>query len=187
MAYSGVDMRDPFQGFDIKVSVTAPTGAGTEQLKGSFTGFMCRIVCQTEAYLPIGQRIPRMLDGEILVAWSLEQGAVHDKPITATFGQSFANGMKAGRQDAPIPRSIRFNINMETTVKAMPSLDDPNWGEASFNDGNESSADKTALTLSLMYARVDTGSFGMAAGKRVASSSWQGTAQNVKTTVKNAA
>lgn len=175
-------LSDPFQGYDIKVTVTpytAETDANsTTKLGGSFTGFMCRIVNQTEAYLPLNQRIPRMLDGEVIVAWSLEQGAVNDKWVAATYGTEFAKAMKQGRQATPIPRQRRFKIQMETVTEHIKDL-----GEEAFrNDGGGGETPSNAintLKLTLNYCRVDTGSFGVVAGRRVAASSWQGTAQSV--------
>lgn len=171
--------RDPFQGFDISVKVTPMPGAGGGGgLEGSFTGFMCRIVNQTEAYLPLNQRIPRMLDGEIIVAWSLEQGMVNDQWVAATYGTNFAQAIKSGRTNGNvIPRQVRFLIEMKTEVGHIKDL-----GEASFNSGDGSDAALDWLTIKLHYCRVDTGSFGVVAGRRVAASSWQGTAQSLEAT-----
>lgn len=164
-----VDLRDPFQGFDIKVSVTDVANAG-ERFSGAFTGFMARITCQTEAYLPLGERTPRMLDGEITVVWSLEQALVNDRVLTHTFGADIASAYAKGRQSDPVPRQTRFNIHMETTTAAITEV-----SEAQFRSDLTLAALK--LKLNIWYARVDTGSFGVMAGKRMASSSWQGTAE----------
>lgn len=168
---SKTDLRDPFQGFDIKVTVTDVANAG-ERMSGAFMGFMCRITIQTEAYLPLGMRTPRMLDGEITVVWSLEQALVNDKVLTHTFGADIAKAYALGRTDKPIPRQTRFNIAMETTTAAITKVD-----EAQFYAGG--ATDAGLLKLNIWYARVDTGSFGVMAGRRMASSSWQGTAQNL--------
>lgn len=173
---------DPFQGFDISVSVVSATGAeDTGKLEGSFTGFMCRIVNQTEAYLPLNQRIPRMLDGELIVAWSLEQGMVNEKWVAATYGANFAKAIALGRTEGNvIPRQRRFHIKMETKTEHIKGKD---IGEEAFNAGDKDTLD--SLTMTLFYCRVDTGSFGVVAGRRVAASSWQGTAQSISVTPSN--
>jgi hypothetical protein len=178
-ALSGDELRDPFQGFDIAVKVTevAAGGAGgataTPVLDGVFTGFMARITCHTEAYLPLGQRTPRMLDGELVVVWSLEQAMVSSQVMKNTYGEKMAKAYAGGRGETPVPRQRRFNIGMSAGVLATtgPALD-----ESEFNAGTSSTSIGT-LKLDLIYARVDTGSFGVMAGKRMASSSWQGTAE----------
>lgn len=174
--------RDPYQGYDINVEVQSiPGGSDTEKtrLEGSFTGFMCRIVNQTEAYLPLNQRIPRMLDGEVIVAWSLEQGVVNQQWVKATYGEKFATAMQQGRQQNVIPRQRRFHIFMKTM---SGHIDTKDLGEATFaNDGDDKATGGSLkkLDIQLHYCRVDTGSFGVVAGRRVAASSWQGTAQSL--------
>lgn len=164
-------LRDPLQGFDLSVSVTSYTG-GSPVLEGVFTGFMCRITNQTEAYLTLNARIPRMLDGEITIAWHLEQGQVNDNALSNTFGNAFAAGLAKGRGNA-IPRSQRFKITMACDTLSIPSIN-----EATFASENTNVSD-IKLKLEVAYARIDTGSFGMAAGKRVASSAWQGTGEYI--------
>lgn len=177
-------LLDPFQGYDISVSVV-PYDSKDVKLEGAFTGFMCRIVNQTEAYLPLNQRIPRMLDGEVIVAWSLEQGHINDKWVAATYGTNFAKAIKEGRGVNAIPRQRRFKIEMNTVTKHIDDV-----GEVSFNnDGdtnNTNSKTIKALKLTLHYCRVDTGSFGVVAGRRVAASSWQGTAQSISSALSDA-
>lgn len=170
-------MRDPFQGFDIEVTVKDAAGGTDSVLSGAFTGFMCRLVNQVEAYLTIGRRVPRMLDGEIIIGWSLEQGLVSNSPIKDTYGEDFAKAYSKGRLE-PLPRQRRFHITMATNVDSIPdyngSLD---LTEAVFR--TDLQRPQLAMTLDIKYARVDTGSFGMVAGKRVASSSWQGTGEYI--------
>lgn len=166
-------LRDPFQGFDIQVAVTDAEGKSDGVLGGAFTGFMCRIVNQTEAYLTIGRRVPRMLDGEIIIGWSLEQGMVGNRPITETYGKEFAEAYKNGRLE-DLPRQRRFHIEMETTIASIPGAP----SEVHFR--HDLPLAKLKMNLTIRFARVDTGSFGMVAGKRVASSSWQGTGQSVE-------
>jgi hypothetical protein len=56
-------------------------------------------------------------------------------------------------------------------------------GEAASDEALFRAKDLRDLTVTLHYCRIDTGSYGVVAGKRMAASSWQGTAQHVSTTV----
>lgn len=176
---SSLDLRDPVQGFDCEVTVTPIAGAAVDPvLTGSFTGFMAKIINQTEAYLPLGTRIPRMLDGEILCAWSLEQGLQHPRVLANTYGTAFAQAYGSAKsRQTQVPRQRRFNIKMNTTVAHMP--DDSNeWGEKTFNAGDQTKQFKL-LELTIRFCKVDTGSFGVMAGRRVAASSWQGSGEGI--------
>lgn len=205
----GTYVRDPLQGFDIRVSVSAMSdvqGFGNTAdsldrndtdsktspvLEGSFTGFMCRLVNQTEAYLPLNQRIPRMLDGEIMTVWSLEQGMVQEHLIANVFGGDFARAYAHGRhgnagqnEAVAIPRSRRVRILLETNVAdslAKSNRTIPEISEAVFSreDKAGTNVKDVSFQLALNFSRVDTASYGVVAGRRVASCSWQGTAQTL--------
>lgn len=179
----GGQLRDPLQGFDIQVSVRATGGvSGDVVLQGAFTGFMCRIQVQTEAYLALNQRVPRMLDGLIIASWMLEQGMQSNKPVAETFGKPFAVGFAKGRTVGnAIPRTRRFLIDMETSAAAIPDTIDEStfWTTLENSDTAADPASLKKLVLTAHYARIDNGNFGVVAGGRVASSSWQGTAQHV--------
>lgn len=175
--------RDPFQGFDIKVTVRNE-GTDTNILKGAFTGFMCRIQVQTEAYLALNQRVPRMLDGLIITTWMLEQGLQTNTPIKDTFGEGFARGFGAGRVSPSgnaIPRTRRFAIDMETMSVGLPAALEEStfWATTDLEGDSAANAEDILLLMTLRYARIDNGNFGVVAGGRVATSSWQGTAQSV--------
>jgi hypothetical protein len=175
-----LELRDPVQGFDCTVEVVS---IGTDDvLTGSFTGFMCKIINQTEAYLPLGTRVPRMLDGEILIAWSLEQGLQHPRVLANTYGKAFAEAYGSAKsRQTPVPRQRRFNIKMNTTVLHMPA-DSTSWSEVTYNPG-DLKKQYSKLELTLRYCKVDTGSFGVMAGRRVAASSWQGSGEGISCSV----
>lgn len=167
-------LRDPLQGYDIKVSVTEPadgnnSGTGS-RLLGIFNTFMWRLVNQTEAYISLNQRIPRMLDGEVLVVWSLDQGLVNMKVIENTFGGAFATSFAGDDARSHVqPRQKRFNLVCEQQLVA---------GEVTGEEGFRSEGRKTTR-IELKMARVDTLTFGVAPGRAVAANSWQGTAEGV--------
>lgn len=171
-------MRDPLQGYDIRVSAVqivdgSATGqsGSTPRLAGAFNSFMWRVISQTEAYLMLGSRLPRLLDGEIITVWSLDQGLVNLDVVGNTFGKDVAENF-TGR-DALIPRQQRFNLIAEAGMGITISSLTPR-GEAGFNmDGG---ADYN-LKVTLRYARVDTLTFGVAPGKAPAANAWQGTAE----------
>lgn len=190
MAINKFHTNDPIQGFDVSVftspaGVSKDTGAaagttfGTGLLVGSFTSLMFKIVSQTETYLVLNERLPRMLDGEVIVVWSLEQGMINPQVITNTFGSSFATQFAQGRGKL-IPRSKRFDIHFQVSM----AVDD-----ATAAQGQEGGTEETFRTNGanpvkdqqyiLKYCRVDTMSFGVAAGRHIVANSWQGTAQYV--------
>lgn len=166
-------LRDPLQGYDIKVSVTGPadgknSGTGT-RLVGIFNTFMWRLVNQTEAYISLNQRIPRMLDGEVLVVWSLDQGLINMDVVKNTFGEGFATDFAGDDARSKVQRrQVRFNLLCQQgTINEQ-------LGEEGFqNDG------RGLTSIELKMARVDTLTFGVAPGRAVAANSWQGTAEGV--------
>lgn len=171
-------LRDPLQGYDIRVRSVAATGDGKGRLVGAFNTFMWRIINQTEAYIALNQRVPRMLDGEVIAVWSLEQGMISIDVVANTFGDSVATTFSKGRNNI-IPRQLRMGLVVEAGIGTTINTptDTSGWfGQAGFNlDGG----DKPNLAVKLKYARVDTLTFGVAPGKAVAGNSWQGTAEGV--------
>lgn len=175
-------LLDPLQGFDIKVSTsTYAVGAKTAKLVGAFTSLMFKVVNQTETYLPLNSRIPRHLDGEIIVVWSLEQGLVEADVVTNTFGEAFSAEFAKGRGTL-IPRSERFDVHFQAN---LAEIDKAINNEAVFVSnvssagvvGNPNNLKDEKYTLK--YCRVDTFSFGVTAGRHVVANAWQGTAQHI--------
>lgn len=171
---------DPLQGYDIKVNVQAE-GGQNDQLVGAFTSLMFKVVNQTETYLTLNNRIPRHLDGEIIVVWSMEQGLIDLDVIGNTFGTDFSNGLANPRGPANIPRQTRFKILFQSnTADQYPSVtsNQPSNSDTGFRQDFNGSTNKTG-TFALLYCRVDTMTFGVAAGRHIVANTWQGTAQSV--------
>lgn len=173
---------DPLQGYDIKVK-TVPLLTGQEQLVGAFTSAMFKIINQTETYLPLNSRIPRQLDGELIIVWALEQGLLDPDVMTNTFGSAFGAALNFGR-GYKIPRSARFNIQFTVELgndefsSPQPAIFDNNaFSNLDGGDGDGTSDFEYQFTLE--YCRVDTYSFGMTAGRHVVANSWQGTAEAI--------
>lgn len=180
-------LRDPLQGYDIKIETVklgldgSPTSEGL--LVGRFTSLMFKIVNQTETYLPVNSRIPRMLDGELIVVWSLEQGLVNLKLIANTFGLNFAQEFASGRGQL-IPRSARFNIKFNSNLSGNEVSTTTDKG---LNIADPLTATPTGITKAefnlqktIEYCRVDTYSFGVTSGRNVVANAWQGTGQHIK-------
>lgn len=185
-------LQDPLQGYDIKVKTSvASTQGGKSQLVGAFTSLMFKIVNQTETYLPLNSRIPRMLDGEVIVVWSLEQGLVEMNIVANTFGTDFATAFANGRA-YKIPRSSRFDIDFQmnamiaadngaaTASAAVWEVGTPADTAKPFISAADARGTGTALKgYSIKLCRVDTFSFGVAAGRHVVANAWQGTGQHL--------
>ena len=174
-------LRDPLQGFDIRVRAVpvgnadgASTENGTPRLIGQFNSFMWRIINQTEAYLAMGGRIPRMLDGEVLTVWSLDQGLIDLNIIARVFGNNFADALATGRSGV-IPRQQRFNLVAEARIGSTIH-GQTTTGEASFNLG-ANPGPAPGIKVTLKFCRADTLTFGVAPGRAVAANSIQGTAE----------
>lgn len=175
MAGTANIMRDPLQGYDIQVTVSKIGDASnTPLLVGGFNTFMWRVVNQTNAYITLNSRIPRMLDGTVITVWSLSQGLVDLNVVVNSFGQEFATQFAAGRT-AIIPRATRFNLTSTagfgTTINSNIPTDD-----SGFNLGGGSAPN---MSIKLGYARIDTLTFGVQPGGHPAVNSWQGTAESI--------
>lgn len=176
------ELSDPLQGFDVKVSVSPHMNDKVQgQLVGAFTSLMFKIVNQTETYLPVNSRIPRHLDGEILVVWSLEQGLVDLNVIKNTFGSHFNDAFKKGRGTL-IPRAARFDIVWKANL-AEEDAKTASAGESEatvrLDNGTTNDPAITTSSYKLNYCRVDTFSFGVTAGRHIVANAWQGTAQHI--------
>lgn len=192
MAFDSTNMRgdptlDPIQGMDIQVSTvqslqTAGARSGG-QLVGVFTSAMFKIVNQTETYLPLNARIPRHLDGEIIIVYALEQGLIDPNVMTNTFGSTFAAALANGR-GAKIPRSSRFNVKFKAELSQDLEDNDPAifFNDQITNRSGDGLATGNLLELGFMLTncRVDTFSFGMTSGRHIVANSWQGTAEGLK-------
>lgn len=167
-------LRDPLQGYDIKVVSREADGTSGVRLVGAFNTFMWRIINQIEAYVPMNQRIARMLDGEVMGIWSLEQGIVNLNVVANTFGKPFADAYANGRKNV-IPRQTRLGLEV-IAGEGITISPDTVWSQAGFNlDGGE----KPNLNIKLKYCRTDTLTFGVSPGRAIAGNSWQGTCEGI--------
>jgi hypothetical protein len=184
-----IGLQDPLQGYDIKVETVNfaagnAVGSTSGPLVGAFTSLMFKIVNQTETYLPLNSRIPRMLDGEVIVVWSLEQGLVEMNVVSNTFGSGFATAFEKGRQ-FKVPRSQRFNIKFGMNAMLSDTTDETTFntagGTTSFISAAQAKGNAGVPTngYQITLCRVDTFSFGVAAGRHVVANSWQGTGQHL--------
>lgn len=170
-------LRDPLQGYDIRVqAVAAGQGLdGTQTLVGAFNTFMWRVVNQTETYLPLNMRIPRMLDGEVMTVWSTDQGMVNFNTVENAFGNAFKMGYERGRK-AIIPRSRRFDWVISGQSGVTADFDGLGSNDYGFNRGGPTGTLPNML-IKLRVARVDTMTFGVAPGRAIVANSFQGTAE----------
>lgn len=104
--------QDPLQGFDFEVWVQ-DTCTGLLAWFGKFQSLTLSIRNATETYLELGQRIPIHLDGEIQIAWVLEQGMVDFNFVHRTFG------VPALRRDSYITRGPRFQISFDVNAQEL--------------------------------------------------------------------
>ena len=101
---------DPIQGFDFDCWMQDSTN-GEIAIFGKFQSLTLSIRDATETYLELGQRIPIYLNGEIQIAWVLEQGMLDMAFVVRTFG------IQKIRRDQLISRGPRFHISFD--AKAM--------------------------------------------------------------------
>lgn len=94
-------MPDPIQGFDVSVMVIGPNGP---EMAGEYQEVEFSIKNETEEYLELNERIPRILDGEIKIEGKLKRGWTSVGIVKQTFGTST---MRRGER---VPRSPRFVI-----------------------------------------------------------------------------
>jgi hypothetical protein len=76
---------DPIQGFDIAAWMQ-DSASGQIALFGDFQSITLTIRDSTETYLPLGTRFPVYLNGEIQIAFVIEQGLVDMNFMQRTFG-----------------------------------------------------------------------------------------------------
>lgn len=199
---------DPMQGFDFFVWV-ADVCTGKLAWFGAFQSLTLSIRDATETYLELGQRIPIHLNGEIQIAWVLEQGLVDYQFIYRTFG------VKAIRRDMYISRGPRFQISFDgnayeldrsanqqgltgTGMVANGTVDRGNSGNNIGDDtlyrwGSDEylhlSADMYASDTNyrpirsgrydILRCKVDSVSLGIMPGRRVAAVRWEGVAEGI--------
>lgn len=106
---------DPLQGFDFFVWVQ-DVCTGKIAWFGLFQSLTLSIRDATETYLELGQRLPIHLNGEIQIAWVLEQGLVDMNFVERAFGTSCL------RRDMYITRGPRFQISFDANAQELENF-----------------------------------------------------------------
>lgn len=184
---------DPLQGFDFEVWVL-DVCTGKIAWFGKFQSLTLSVRDATETYLELGQRIPIHLNGEIQVAWVLEQGMVDMGFLYRTFG------VRSLRRDQFITRGPRFQISFDANAYEIEQqLTDEapvdgsvnreggqayRWGVEEYSVFSPESyypnSQATAKgRYDIMRAKVDSVSLGIMPGRRVAALRWEGVAEGI--------
>jgi hypothetical protein len=190
---------DPIQGFDIEVWAQ-DTVTGKIALFGRFQTITLSVRDATETYLCLGERMPTYLNGEIQIAWVLEQGLVDINFLNRTFGLSQmtrANHISRG------PRfQISFDVNAaeldlwsnaQSTSSTGNALRGTNnswdstqqFSKSSYGGGstagglnpNVPDTVRTQGRIELQRCKVDSISMGAMSGRRAAAVRWEGVAE----------
>lgn len=194
---------DPIQGFDIECWAQ-DSSTGKQVLFGRFQTITISVRNATETYLELGQRIPTYLDGEVQIAWVLEQGLLDMDFLTRTFG------VTQMRRDKYVTRGPRFHISFDANAAEIESVNSGgnNRSDASVlarlgetfggdlfspNNGLYTPPPNTtpgvlgggrafaAGRIELMRCKVDSVSMGAMAGRRVVALRWEGVCEGYTT------
>ena len=196
---------DPMQGFDFECWAQ-DSQSGAVAFFGRFQSLTLSVRDATETYLELGQRIPIYLNGEIQIAWVLEQGLVDMAFVHRTFG------VRNIRRDQLVTRGPRFHIAFD--ANAADRLNDvsedasPTNTGAGGSDGTNTNANTGLLSSTnrlgagnartstnlfsnskgkptnqgryeLMRCKVDSVSLGIMPGRRVAAVRWEGVSEGI--------
>ena len=176
------------------------TVTGRVAFFGRFQSLTVSIRDATETYLELGQRIPIYLNGEIQIAWVLEQGLVDMKFVVRTFG------IENIRRDQVVTRGPRFHIafdaNAADKVGQTAQASNLDLGSNSvtnsisgsnaatfrqgatnplFTDGQlyDSGGPTAEGRYEMMRCKVDSVSLGVMPGRRVAAVRWEGVSEGI--------
>jgi hypothetical protein len=160
----------------------------------------------TETYLELGQRIPIYLNGEIQIAWVLEQGLVDMAFIVKTFG------IQNIRRDQVIARGPRFHIGFDANAADKVSTETQNitptkaavqngsgirafgadsrvnslFGPEQYklknsklNAAGAFNSPQSSGRYEMMRCKVDSVSLGVMPGRRVAAVRWEGVSEGI--------
>jgi len=159
---------DPIQGYDVGVWVEDIGRGHQTMLVGQFTSILITVKNASEAYLPVGSKIPVYFDGEIQIAWTMEKGLLDMLVFQETFG------FKALDFNNRYYRTPRFKITFAVDPVDWWALDE----STRTPDGSlqRTSAGRFVLDL----CKVDTWTLGARAGKDVVATQWTGLAQQIR-------
>lgn len=163
---------DPIQGHDCDVWIedegnpSSNVGIGNKILLGSFNSAVITLRFSTEPYQTFKQRINRLLDGDIQIAFVLERGWIDTAVHAQTFG--FLN---IGR---------RFRINRSPRLTITLNVDSNGELPSSFQEWylpDESGKRVADGRIVLKRAKMDSLHIAVSAGKQVGVNQWQGLAE----------
>jgi hypothetical protein len=176
---------DPIQGYDIEVWIQyddeTPSRVGDfTALIGRFQTLTLSVRDATETYLELGHRLPTYLNGEIQIAWVLEQGLIDMAFLQRTFG---VGGMS--RSDL-LDRSPRFSISFDVNAHGLrdgnfTTIGNPYDPVSTIRRNNPRTSAglerESQGRIELRRCKVDSISMGAMAGRRVAALRWEGVAE----------
>lgn len=200
---------DPIQGFDIAAWMQ-DSASGQLALFGDFQSITLTIRDSTETYLPLGTRFPVYLNGEIQIAFVIEQGLVDMNFMQRTFGvQNMVREQLVTRG----PRfQLTFDANAYELNKNYVDIADKNGtisteinyrtGGTTFNQivggsngkfaesrlsGSDSNKKVNISQVPLAQGRyelqrckIDSLSVGIMPGRRVIAQRWEGVAEGIR-------
>ena len=139
---------DPIAGFDVEVWVQDSV-TGQVAIFGRFQTITFSVRDATETYLELGMRIPTYLNGEIQIAWVLEQGLVDMNFLNRTFGVS------AMARSGFLSRGPRFHITFDVDAWQLQAATASNmvpneYGEFPTQSSNASSSSTSINNTSLL-------------------------------------
>lgn len=100
---------DPIQGYDIAAWMQ-DTATGEIALFGDFQSITLTIRDSTETYLPLGTRFPVYLNGEVQIAFVVEQGLVDMNFMQRTFG------VQNMTREQLVTRGPRFQLTFDANA-----------------------------------------------------------------------
>lgn len=103
---------DPIQGYDIAAWMQ-DTATGQIALFGDFQSITLTIRDSTETYLPLGTRFPVYLNGEVQIAFVVEQGLVDMNFMQRTFG------VQNMTREQLVTRGPRFQLTFDANAYAL--------------------------------------------------------------------
>jgi hypothetical protein len=183
-------LLDPLQGFDADCWVM-DQATGAYVLVGRFTSIQISIRNASEPYLELNQRLPRFLDGEFQIGFVLERGLLDARVLEDTFGYN------AIVREFRLSRSPRMQITFELYAPELdasgggiPGADEANTLEragelkiktpASGTLSGSRGTRKARGQYRLTYAKVDTLTIGIMAGRSVIANRWEGIAEGIE-------
>lgn len=188
--------NQPFSGYHFNVFVN-DAASGNIAWVGGFQSFTYSIRNATETYLELGQRVPTYLDGEINIAWVLEQAMLDGAWMERTFGTREVS------REQLLQEFPRFQITYDCNAENLVPTDRTNkelaarLGAANFTSalsGGGNIANPSGLTLpanasqkritnfryEFLRCKVDNISVGIMPGRRTPAQRWEGVAEGIR-------